>query len=176
MAAVGPRVIRVGEVPGSNPGAPIYLCGFAGILFGGDRSRIGVMVRRYRDGAWGSLRFLIGEIPAIVRLLPAVRSQWLRPDRPSAAKGTDGGMPGKCRFRWGELEGASVASLPNPCLNSARGARGTSVHRSWPESFRRVPRRASGLALGVVRVPDESDRGYCFHHRRGTQLWRRRHT
>ena len=29
---VGARVIRVGEVPGSNPGAPIYLQRFAGIL------------------------------------------------------------------------------------------------------------------------------------------------
>jgi hypothetical protein len=63
-----------------------------------------------------------------------------------------------------------VASLPSPFLNSACGACGISVHRSWPESSRRVPRGASGLALGVVRVPEESDRGYCFHHRRGTQL------
>lgn len=44
-----------------------------------------------------------------------------------------------------------MASLPNPCQNPVRGARGISVRRSWPESFRGVPRRASGLALGVVR-------------------------
>jgi hypothetical protein len=69
--------------------------------------------------------------------------------RRSAAKGTGGGMPGKCGFRW--LSGHSVASLPNPCRNPVRGARGTSVRRSWPESFRGVPRRASGLALGCVR-------------------------
>ena len=53
-AALVSPIIRVGEVPGSNPGAPIYLWWFAGILSGGERGPVGVMDRRYWAGALGS--------------------------------------------------------------------------------------------------------------------------
>jgi antitoxin Phd len=42
-----------------------------------------------------------------------------------------------------------VASLPNPCLNSAWGARGTSVRRSGRSRCGRVARPASRFALGT---------------------------
>ena len=61
--------------------------------------------------------------PAVVRLLAAVRSEWLRPEE---TFGGEGEGREECPV---DAVRASVASLPNPCLNSARAARGTSVRQ-----------------------------------------------
>src|SRR3984885_2598801 len=57
------RTVRVGEVPGSNPGAPIDLFVFAGLLWGGERSRIRGMDSRYGVEASGSLQLLRARSP-----------------------------------------------------------------------------------------------------------------
>jgi hypothetical protein len=109
------HVIRVGEVPGSNPGAPIETSPFAGI-YGGWFGRDSIpMESRYRVGTSGSLRFLTDEIPANARGCdPQVEvngSDWRGR---SAAKGRAGGKAGKCGFRWGELSGPQGPHCPIP--------------------------------------------------------------
>jgi hypothetical protein len=78
-------IIRVGEVPGSNPGAPINLAHLQG-FYGGRFSSVSIpMDSRYRVGTFGSRQLHNNEIPAIPSHRDAVASSILRPrDVPAA--------------------------------------------------------------------------------------------
>ena len=73
-------IIRVGEVPGSNPGAPIENLAICrpSTARGCVETRSS-LESRYGIGRWESLRFLADDMPATAGLLPAGQSQWLPP-------------------------------------------------------------------------------------------------
>ena len=98
LARSGAPVIRVGEVPGSNPGAPIeplHLQGFTADGSVETRSpwRVGMGSGRRDPDDFSPMKCL-----QLRGCYLAVRSQWLPLERRSAAKGRAGGKPGKCEF------------------------------------------------------------------------------